>query len=79
MREEQHHYKRICESCGHVWGGLHCPHDGYQNCCPECGQRPKPVDGDCDCEFDYEGKRKSPVRGLVFAGVTALANGGMEG
>ena len=36
------HYWRICKACGFRWGGLHCPHDGYQNPCPSCGVRPKP-------------------------------------
>ena len=49
------HYKRTCEYCGYVWGGLHCPHDGYQNPCPNCGKRPTVIKKDdvCDCEFDY--------------------------
>ena len=55
-KEEYWHYRRTCEHCGHVWGGLHCIHDGYQNACPECGKRPTSVplkDGEvCDCEFD---------------------------
>lgn len=41
--EESYHYKRTCASCGEVWYGLHCPHDGYQNPCPKCGTRPEPV------------------------------------
>lgn len=41
--EESWHYRRTCLSCGAVWWGLHCPHDGYQNTCPECGLRPEPV------------------------------------
>ena len=57
MKEECWHYKRTCEYCGHTWGGLHCPHDGYQNPCPVCGKRPipipEPINDICDCEFDY--------------------------
>lgn len=34
------HYHRVCEYCGESWAGLHCPHDGYQNPCPHCGERP---------------------------------------
>lgn len=34
------HYRRTCKHCGHVWWGLHCPHDGAQNPCPKCGERP---------------------------------------
>lgn len=54
--EELWHYRRTCASCGHMWGGLHCIHDGFQNPCPRCNTRPIPVpdasyDG-CDCEFD---------------------------
>ena len=53
--EELWHFKRTCEYCGHVWGGLHCIHDGYQNPCPKCGKRPTVIyiDDVCDCEFDY--------------------------
>ena len=40
--EDSWHYLRTCEACGHQWGGLHCPHDGYQNPCPACGIRPDP-------------------------------------
>lgn len=36
-------FLRTCEFCGHQWAGLHCPHDGHQNPCPECGQRPTTV------------------------------------
>jgi hypothetical protein len=55
IKEESWHYTRTCENCGYVWGGLHCPHDGYQNPCPKCGTRPVPVPSRsaCDCEFDY--------------------------
>ena len=38
--EESWHYLRKCERCGREWYGLHCPHDGYQNPCPDCGIRP---------------------------------------
>ncbi len=38
--EESWHYKRTCGACGCVWWGLHCPHDGIQNTCPECGVVP---------------------------------------
>ncbi len=41
--EESWHYARKCEFCGKTWRGLHCPHDGYQNPCPECNQRPVTV------------------------------------
>ena len=52
--EELWHFKRTCEYCGYQWGGLHCPHDGYQNPCPECKKRPTVIhiDDVCDCEFD---------------------------
>ena len=36
------HYWRTCKACGFRWGGLHCPHDGYQNPCPSCGVHPEP-------------------------------------
>ena len=51
--EELLHYKRTCEFCGHVWGGLHCPHDGWQNPCPNCNKRPTVKKDECNCEFDY--------------------------
>jgi hypothetical protein len=38
-----YHYRRECARCGCVWAGLHCPHDGAQNPCPDCGVRPTPV------------------------------------
>lgn len=41
--EKAWHYKRTCAHCGGVWFGLHCPHDGVQNPCPDCGVRPTPV------------------------------------
>ena len=47
------HYKRTCEFCGYIWGGLHCIHDGYQNPCPSCNKRPTTVDGNCNCKFNY--------------------------
>jgi len=37
---ESWHYVRKCEFCGYSWHGLHCPHDGYQNPCPECKKTP---------------------------------------
>jgi len=45
--EEATHFKRTCKSCGANWWGLHCPHDGYQNPCPECKALPMvEADGD---------------------------------
>lgn len=38
------HYLRICLACGYRWSGLHCPHDGMQQPCGQCGFRPVPVD-----------------------------------
>jgi len=53
--DEWTHFYRVCTSCGHGWWGLHCPHDGYQNPCPNCHQRPDTVKenagGECECEF----------------------------
>lgn len=40
------HFRLVCNACGAVWFGLHCPHDGYQNACPECGMRPETMIGD---------------------------------
>ena len=41
--EESWHFLRKCQKCGWEWYGLHCPHDGYQNPCPNCGQSPIPI------------------------------------
>lgn len=38
--EESYHYKRYCK-CDHSWFSLHCPHDGRQNPCPNCGLVPE--------------------------------------
>lgn len=38
--EPSYLYRRVCNQCGEVWGGLHCPHDGVQNPCPGCGAVP---------------------------------------
>lgn len=53
LSEESWHFKRTCLHCGYVWGGLHCPHDGYQNPCPHCEKRPDCIDSECKCEFDW--------------------------
>ena len=50
-------YWRTCLHCGVRWPGLHCPHDGYQNPCPNCDRLPvslpPPIKNwDCQCEFD---------------------------
>lgn len=37
--EESWHYLRICNNCKKTWYSLHCPHDGNQSFCPECGTR----------------------------------------
>jgi len=42
--KESWHFLRTCKFCGNKWWGLHCPHDGYQNPCPECGRRPVPIE-----------------------------------
>lgn len=42
--DESTHFHRTCLFCGERWWGLHCPHDGYQNPCPRCGQRPDPIE-----------------------------------
>lgn len=39
--EDDWHFDRVCKHCGRQWRGLHCPHDGYQNPCPECGIKPE--------------------------------------
>jgi hypothetical protein len=54
MKEESWHYKRVCKECGNTWAGLHCPHDGIQNPCGECGKKPLTEKGECNCEFDWE-------------------------
>jgi hypothetical protein len=42
--EESWHYLRECQECSDQWWGLHCPHDGWQNCCPRCGARPVTIE-----------------------------------
>lgn len=37
------HYLRRCAGCQYTWYGLHCPHDGFQNPCPQCKLRPATV------------------------------------
>ena len=52
--DDSTHYHRTCMNCGKNWWGLHCPHDGYQNNCPNCNIRPHTVvtpENGCDCEF----------------------------
>jgi hypothetical protein len=41
--EPSTHFKRTCLFCGGTWFGLHCPHDGHQRPCPNCGKKPIPV------------------------------------
>lgn len=41
--DDDWHFFRTCFACGGKWYGLHCPHDGYQNPCPHCGERPIPI------------------------------------
>ena len=41
--EESIHYLRTCEFCSYRWWSLHCPHDGYQNSCPQCERHPTVV------------------------------------
>lgn len=33
------HYPRQCQSCGHYWLGLHCPHEPPRAECSQCGAR----------------------------------------
>lgn len=50
--EQYTHYHRTCQRCGKNWWGLHCPHDGYQNPCPECESVPVVLNAHyCDCDF----------------------------
>ena len=39
--KEAWRYLRTCLVCGYQWGGLHCPHDRYQNPCPRCKTKPE--------------------------------------
>lgn len=48
--EESWHFKRECLHCGSTWYGLHCPHDGHQNPCPDCGIIPAVVPEEYDGE-----------------------------
>lgn len=43
LTEDSWHHLRECQACGKWWWGLHCPHDGYQNPCPDCKTVPTPV------------------------------------
>lgn len=45
------HHLRVCLHCGGYWWGLHCPHDGRQNPCAHCGERPATLQTEC---FDLE-------------------------
>lgn len=38
------HYLRECQQCKTTWYSLHCPHDGYQNKCPNCNARANQVE-----------------------------------
>lgn len=38
--DDDWHFLRTCRSCGGSWFALHCPHDGHQRPCPNCGVRP---------------------------------------
>jgi len=52
LEEERMYNQRTCLGCGYNWWGLHCPHDGYQNPCPNCKLTPKQVvTGNCECEL----------------------------
>lgn len=41
--EESFNYLRRFPLCKGVWWGLHCPHDGFQNPCPNCGTVPMSI------------------------------------
>lgn len=49
--EDYYHHQLVCQFCGETWWGLHCPHDGYQNPCPNCDVPPIPIKGNCKCEL----------------------------
>lgn len=49
--EDFYHHQLVCQFCGETWWGLHCPHDGYQNPCPNCDVPPTPLKGNCTCEL----------------------------
>jgi hypothetical protein len=52
---EATHYLRECQNCGFVWHSLHCPHDGCQRKCGECGTRAQQVEEtEPDEPFDKE-------------------------
>ena len=59
IEELRTHYERICLFCGETWLGLHCPHDGYQNPCPNCGKMPETIStfdtaNDCNGVIDTD-------------------------
>ena len=35
-------YERLCDYCAYAWDDTRCPHDTYQNPCPECDVVPVP-------------------------------------
>lgn len=49
--DEHYHHQIVCQFCGATWWALHCPHDKYQNPCPDCDVPPVLVEGDCECEL----------------------------
>jgi hypothetical protein len=49
--EESVWYLRRCAGCGSTWNAHHCPHDGWQDACPECGRRAR--QWGCEDEGSY--------------------------
>lgn len=50
--QELTHYMRTCAFCNMRWESLRCPHNGYQNPCPNCGHRQAVLKNECNCEAD---------------------------
>ncbi len=63
--ESSTHYFRRCQFCQHAWYGLHCPHDGYQNPCENCGQKPMPVSESPVSGADHEAVDLEELQTLI--------------
>ena len=69
LKDSSTHYNRVCLFCGGTWLGLHCQHDGYQNPCPKCNEKPRTVIGVCDCQTvtDFEEVIETILKALLDA------------
>jgi hypothetical protein len=60
--ENSAEYQRVCDYCDTHWVDTHCPHDIFQNPCPECDVVPlaQLVDGDRLVSTSSESRRPKP-------------------